>query len=136
MYPALFKEQPQKSDKTCVSILEPLKHGKCVVLKVSDDRLPKKSRVVDTPVLLLAPSSVYGGAPGKLVCSLQAYGCEIVDTTKKIPMIALYRLGLAATLASALTQALNDIFHGGKNHGNKSQRTTRKTRRASGSTGT
>jgi hypothetical protein len=95
-----------------------LKHGKSVILAVHDKRLPKKARVKDSPLLILAPSELFGGVSGKLVVMLQAYGSEIIDITHPLKQLYFVRLGLTASLASALADALNEIFHGGKDHGN------------------
>lgn len=130
MLPALFHEQPGKSDRTIVSLFEPLKNGKSVAFHVTDTRLPKKARVKDLPLLLLAPTTLFGGVPGGLVCSLQAYGCEVIDLSKRVASLHFVRLGLTSSLAIALADALNDVFHGGNNHGNRKKRSTRQTRRA------
>jgi hypothetical protein len=116
--PLVSFEQRSKPDiKLLTELFSPLQQGKSVALFVTDPRLPKKARVKNSPILLLAPLELFGGASGKLVCSLQAYGCEIIDMNVTIQAMSFSRLGLTATLAAALAEALNEVLHGDY-HGN------------------
>jgi hypothetical protein len=100
--PVLYNE-----DKPSVTerVLEPLTKGKTVALEIRDPRMAKKSRV-KKKVLLIVPIE-----SGKYVLvAVPGYGAEMLDVTKKIKGIDIYRIGISMTLSSSLAEALNELF--------------------------
>ena len=90
--------------------LAPLKEGKPVLFQVEDSKCKYKRRAGDRPIMMLTPTSVYGDrTTGKLVISLQGYGCEIVDPATVKP-IELRGIGVSWSTSKILCQELNRIF--------------------------
>lgn len=112
MQSVLFEEQPSAGNEVSLieKLLGPLKHGRPVVLAVRDPKLLKKKRVKGEPLLFLTPASCFGGDSDKLVVSLQAHGCEVLDVSEKLQSIAIHRVGLNISLCRQLADALNLVF--------------------------
>lgn len=107
----LFKKQPKSNQQLLDDFFAPLLEGKPVVLQVNDPRLVKKRRVGKAPMLMLVPTEVFGGR-GKLMVSLQAHGCEILDINTDLKLISFLRVGLNSKLSNLLAQQLKRIYHG------------------------
>jgi hypothetical protein len=95
-------------------MLRPLKQGKPVVLKVDDPGMLRKKRVTELPLLFLTPETVYRGISPRLVVSLEAHGCEIIDTRQPIKALHLSRVGMSYKVAQQLAMALNKVFDKGE----------------------
>lgn len=106
--PRLIEHRPNVLE----TLLEPLRSGKAVVLRVSDIRLPKKTRKYQ-PVLVICPLSVMGIDYPRLLVSMPPYGSELIDPSVDLKASNFARLGLSFSLASALSNALIE-FYGGR----------------------
>lgn len=92
-----------------VMLLRPLRTKGAVTLRVVDPRLPKKKRIA-SPILTITTSELLGLGSGFLLVSMPGYGCEVLDTSKRITPIHLYRVGVSMKLATALALVLNQMY--------------------------
>lgn len=91
-------------------LLNKLREGKSVVLVVDDPKLARRKRA-EKPLLFFTPLSVYGPPSRLLSVSLQAHGCEIIDTSVEIKSLVFYRMGLGGKMSKALAHELNVLFN-------------------------
>ena len=91
-------------------LLSRLADGTPVALTLDDPRMPKKARA-KKPVLFLTPVTVFGRPSPSLVVSLQAWGCEVIDTRSEIKAMPFLRLGISITLSKVLASELNLVFN-------------------------
>lgn len=107
MYTELVDYQPAGTPTT--ESLLPLKYGKPVALRVSDEKMMKKTRIGEHPVLFIIPTGHLGLGNDSLVFALQGYGCEVMRKNDIKPL-HLNRIGLSMKAAKLLADELNYLF--------------------------
>lgn len=107
----LIEYQP----KVAEALLEPLRKGEPVWLKVDDLRLPKKTRKYST-FLFICPFKTLGYDAPRLLVAMPPYGSEVLNPRTDLKATVLARLGLSFSLASALADALRKTLW--RSHGN------------------
>ena len=100
---------PTKYGESAKSPLTALVENRCVVLSVNDDRMRLKKRV-QNPVLMIAPTSLYGSNDGNFLFSMPGYGSEIIDI-KDISPLQLYRIGMTMNSSKILVKEINALFN-------------------------
>lgn len=86
-----------------------LKQGDCVVLSIKDSKMRLKKRV-QNPVLMIAPTSIYGADDGCFIFSMPGYGSEIINM-KGITSIQLYRIGMTMKASGVLVEEIRALFN-------------------------
>jgi|PlaIllAssembly_1097288.scaffolds.fasta_scaffold01478_6 hypothetical protein len=89
--------------------LNPLKYGRSVALRVTDDKMVKKTRIGLHPVLFIIPTSIIGVGNDSLIFALQGYGCEVMRKNDIKPL-HLNRIGLSMKASKVLADELNKLF--------------------------
>ena len=99
---------PTKYVESKDSPLAALLDNRCVALPIKDKKMRLKKRV-QHPILMIAPTSVYGIDGGNFVFSMPGYGSEIIDIRDIKPLL-LYRLGMTMRASNILANEIKSLF--------------------------
>lgn len=107
--------------------LAPLRRGEAVRLVVEDRKHHGKTDRLTQKGLLIASGTAYGLSDQAVVISLLGSGSCVIFPTTQNSRGELVKMGLTGTLATALNDALNQLY-GESHNGNTSK--VRRTRRS------
>lgn len=96
---------PIKQGESIDNPLRALIENRCVVLSIKDNKMRLKKRV-QNPVLMIAPTAIYGSEDGLFLFSMPGYGSEIINI-KDMKPTTLYRLGMTMRASGILVKEIN-----------------------------
>ena len=97
-----------KYSESVISLLEPLKEGCPVTLSIDDEKMRSKKRI-PKPILMIAPTSLYGADDGNFLFSMPGFGSEIMGLDN-LKASRLFMMGMTMQAATMLVHEIKSLF--------------------------